>query len=153
MGRRTSAAIACTAWKSPGELAANPASIMSTPSRSSCLGNLHLLRRGQADARGLLAVSQGGVEYHHFVVWHYLSPWLSGTGSGSLSGGRCSKGNAVRQARGVPGAMADYVCCLRSVHLVFFFRASPRPSGTTSFPGALCRSPRSGARRSPGADG
>ena len=36
-GRLTSAAMRRTASKSPGELAANPASMMSTPMRSSCL--------------------------------------------------------------------------------------------------------------------
>ena len=37
IGLRTSEAIVLTASKSPGELAANPASITSTPSFSNCL--------------------------------------------------------------------------------------------------------------------
>jgi hypothetical protein len=48
--------------KSPSEAMAKPASMMSTPRSSSCMGHGELFLRGHAAAGRLLAVAEGGVE-------------------------------------------------------------------------------------------
>ena len=55
-------ATARTPSKSPGDEAAKPASITSTPEPLELVADLHLLVRPQRDSRRLLAVPKGGVE-------------------------------------------------------------------------------------------
>ena len=58
----TARAMACTPARSSGLAAGNPASMMSTPSASSCFARRKLLVGGHPIAGGLLAIAQRGVE-------------------------------------------------------------------------------------------
>ena len=85
---RTSRAIACTASKSPSLAIGKPASITSTPSRSSWRAIASFSCEVHAAAGRLLAVAQRGVEDADEFAHGVVSCGVSGaTGGGSFSSG------------------------------------------------------------------
>ena len=74
MGLRTSAAMVRTASKSPGELAANPASMTSTPSRSSCRAMSSFSAVVSPMPADCSPSAQRRVEDHYYVFGGHISP-------------------------------------------------------------------------------
>ena len=83
-----------TAARSAAEAAGKPASTTSTRMRRERARDLHLVLRREADARGLLAVAQRGIE-HDDSVGHDLAPWWSPAPGTAGAGPRLRRGHEV----------------------------------------------------------
>ena len=124
VGVRTSLAMAETASKSPGELAANPASMMSTPSRSSCRAisifssSVRPIPADCSPSRSVVSkISTLSLVAMVFLpcavgLFVSLTPW-------SVSERPLPKGAAVRHAEPChdPTSPANYVVFLHCVHV------------------------------------
>ena len=150
-----SRAIACTASKSPGEVRGKPASMMSTPSRSSWRAISSLSSACQRDARRLLAVAQRRIENDDLVHRSSSVALASLEIAASAARPRCRASPPIRSGGRGPSKCElsprqHHATRLGSVASCLH-RAGDALSGSSSAT-ASCRAaprplPRSGARR------